>query len=252
MAFSTLNLRWVVAAGLIAASQPMLAADQAKLNASEIRAQLTAKNSTTLSSEISAAIKQLPLREGDRFNKGDLLVAFDCSVQQAQLQKAQATSEGAGKNFEVNSRLSQLESVSNLDVEVAKAKLGEAKADVALTQASLQKCRISAPFSGRIVTLPAHAYQYMKMGDPIMEIIDDSQLELKLIVPSLWLRWLKPGSTFSVHLDELNQDYPAKVDSIGASIDPVSQTVPVVAHITGKQNELLTGMSGRAQFQVPN
>jgi membrane fusion protein (multidrug efflux system) len=241
-----------VAAGLIAAAQPMQAADHANVTASEIRAQLTAKNSTTLSSEISAAVKQLPLREGDRFNKGDLLVAFDCSIQQAQLQKAQATSDGATKTFEVNSRLSQLESVSNLDVEVAKAKLGEAKADIALTQASLQKCRVQAPFSGRIVTLPAHPYQYLKMGDPIMEIIDDSQLELKLFVPSVWLRWLKSGSTFQVHLDELNQDYPAKVDSIGATIDSVSQTVPIVAHITGKQAGLLTGMSGRAQFQVPN
>lgn len=217
----------------------------------EIRAQLTAKYSTTLSAEISAAIKQLTVREGERFKKGDLLVAFDCSIQQAQLQKAQATAEGASKTYEVNSRLSQLESVSTLDVDVAKAKLGEAKADIALTQAALQKCRVSAPFSGRVVTLPAHEHQYLKVGDPIMDIIDDSQLELKLIVPSSWLRWLKPGLAFQVHLDELNQDYPAQLDSIGASIDPVSQTVAVVAHITGKHNELLTGMSGKALFAEP-
>lgn len=215
---------------------------------SEIRAQLTAKNSTTLSAEISAAVKQITVREGERFKKGDLVVAFDCSVQQAQLQKAQATAEGASKTFEANSRLAQLESVSNLEVDVAKAKLGEAKADIALTQAGLQKCRISAPFSGRVVTLPAHEHQYLKVGDPLMDIIDDSQLELKLIVPSQWLRWLKAGVSFQVHLDELNQDYPAQIDTVGASIDPVSQTVPIVAHITGKHSELLTGMSGKALF----
>lgn len=225
-----------------------LAAAEPQPVGGEIRAQLAAKHSTTLSAEISAAIKQLTVREGERFKRGDLLVAFDCSIQQAQLQKAQATAEGASKTFEANARLAQLESVSNLDVDVSKAKLGEAKADIALTQAGLQKCRISAPFSGRVVSLPAHEHQYLKIGDPLMEIIDDSQLELKLIVPSLWLRWLKPGLAFQVHLDELNQDYPAQIDTIGASIDPVSQTVAVVAHVTGKHNELLTGMSGRAQF----
>lgn len=214
----------------------------------EIRAQLIAKHSSTLSAEISAVVKQITVREGERFKKGELLVAFDCSIQQAQLQKAQATAEGASKTFEANSRLSQLESVSNLEVDVAKAKLGEAKADIALTQAGLQKCRVSAPFSGRVVSLPAHEHQYLKVGDPLMEIIDDTQLELKLIVPSLWLRWLKPGGSFQVHLDELNQDYPAQIDTVGASIDPVSQTVPIVAHITGKHSELLTGMSGKALF----
>lgn len=236
---------------LITGYYPLSAAEASKTGANEIRAQLIAKNSTTLSAEISAVVKQLTVREGHRFKKDELLVAFDCSIQQAQLQKAQATIEGANKNFEVNSRLSQLESVSNLDVEVAKAKLGEAKADVALTQASLQKCHIKAPFSGRVVSLPAHQHQYLKIGDPIMEILDDSELELKLIVPSMWLSWLKSGVAFQVHLDELNHDYPAKVISIGASIDPVSQTVPITAQITGNYSELLTGMSGTAQFKIP-
>lgn len=231
-----------------ALSVPAYAEAEANAAANEVRAQLTAKYSTILSAEISAAIKQLTVREGERFKKGDLLVVFDCAIQQAQLQKAQATAEGATKTFEVNSRLSELESVSTLDVQVAKAKLGEAKADIALTQAALQKCRVQAPFSGRVVTLPAHEHQYMKVGDPIMDIIDDSQLELKLIVPSGWLRWLKHGLAFQVHIDELNQDFPAQIDSIGASIDAVSQTVPVVAHVTGKHNELLTGMSGKAIF----
>lgn len=218
----------------------------------EIRAQLTPKYSTTLSAEISSAVKELGVREGGRFKKGELLVAFDCSIQQAQLQKALATVEGASKSYEVNARLSELESVSALDVEVAKAKLGEAKADIALTRAALSKCRILAPFSGRVETLPVHQYQYLKVGDPIMAIIDDSQLELKLIVPSAWLRWLKVGLVFQVHLDELNRDYPAKIDTLGASIDPVSQTLPLVAHITGEHAELLSGMSGKALFEQAN
>lgn len=218
----------------------------------EVRAQLIAKRSATLSAEISAVVKQLTVREGGRFKQGDLLVAFDCSIQQAQLQKAQATIEGVNKTYEANTRLAQLGSVSSLDVDIAKAKLGEAKADVTLTQASLQKCKITAPFSGRVVAVPAHEHQYLKLGDPIVEILDDSVLELRLIVSSLWLQWLKPGLEFRVHLDELNQDYPAMIDAIGANIDPVSQTVVLVAHIKSQYPELLTGMSGKAIFtQIP-
>lgn len=218
----------------------------------EIRAQLIAKRSATLSAEISAVVKQLTVREGGRFKQGDLLVAFDCSIQQAQLQKTQATIEGVSKTYEANTRLAQLGSVSSLDVDIAKAKLGEAKADLSLTQASLQKCKINAPFSGRVVAVPAHEHQYLKLGDPLVEILDDSVLELRLIVPSLWLKWLKPGLEFRVQLDELNQDYPAQIDTIAANIDPVSQTVALIAHIKGQYPELLTGMSGKAIFtQIP-
>ncbi|AMK78528.1 efflux transporter periplasmic adaptor subunit [Methylomonas methanica] len=214
----------------------------------EIRAQLTPRNETTLSAEVAAVIKDLTVREGERFKKGQALVGFDCSIQQAQLQKAQATADGAGKTFDVNSRLSQLESVSSLEVDVAKAKLGEAKADIALTKAGLEKCRIHAPFDGRVAALKAHEHQHLKVGDPIMDVLDDSQLEIKLIVPSLWLRWLKPKQIFQVHIDELDRDYPAEVVTLGARIDPVSQTVSITGRVTGKHAELLSGMSGRALF----
>lgn len=241
--------RLSVVLGLLAVSVSIHAQPDTSTVVSDIRAQLTARYSTVLSAEISAAINQLKFREGERFKKGDLLIAFDCSMQQAQLQKAQATAEGAHKTFEVNSRLSELQSVSTLEVDVAKAKLGEANADIALGKAALQKCRIFAPFAGRVVSLSGREHQYMKLGDPIMEIIDDSELELKLIVPSAWMRWLKVGETFRVHIDELGKDYPAEIKNIGASIDPISQTVPVFAYIKGKYTELLTGMSGKAVFQ---
>jgi len=214
----------------------------------EIRAQLTPRDATTLAAELPAVIEKLTVRDGERFKKGLLLVQFDCAIQQAQLQKARATAKGAAKTYDVNSRLAQLESVSTLEVEVAAAKLGEAKADVALMLATLEKCKIHAPFSGRVVELKAHQHQHLKVGEPIMEILNDSALELKLIVPSLWLRWLKPGQAFKVHIEELDRDFPAEIITLGASIDPVSQTVPVIGRISGQHPELLAGMSGKALF----
>ncbi|WGS87517.1 efflux RND transporter periplasmic adaptor subunit [Methylomonas sp. UP202] len=235
---------WFLLVGLALA--PILRAEPAA--ETEIRAQLTSRNATTLSAELAAVIKELTVRDGERFKKGQLLVAFDCSIQQAQLEKARATAQGAAKTYEVDQRLAKLESISVLEVDVAAAKLGEAKADVALTQAGLEKCKIAAPFDGRVAELKAQRHQHLKVGDPIMDVLDDGQLEVKMIVPSPWLRWLKSGQAFSVHIDELDRDFPAEVVTLGARIDPVSQTVAVVGRITGKHAELLAGMSGRAAF----
>lgn len=247
------------AGALLAAASPVWAADAvapgqapgATAGEAEIRAQLSPRDETTLSAELPAEIVQLTARKGERFKKGQLLVAFDCAAQQAQLHKAQAVLHGAHKTYEVNQRLAKLQSVSALDVELAQAKMAEAQADIALYRSLLDKCQIVAPFDGRVVELPAHAHQYLKVGDPIMEILDDSQLDVEAIVPSQWLRWLKPGSRFTLSVEETGKDYQTEVVTLGARIDPVSQSIAVVGRIVGSHDELLAGMSGKAVFNPP-
>jgi multidrug efflux pump subunit AcrA (membrane-fusion protein) len=56
----------------------------------DIRAQLAPRRYTTLAAEIGAKVQRLPVVEGAAFRQGQLLVQFDCSLQQAQLNKAQA------------------------------------------------------------------------------------------------------------------------------------------------------------------
>ncbi|MBF0125395.1 MAG: HlyD family secretion protein, partial [Magnetococcales bacterium] len=93
--------------------------------------------------------------------------------------------------------------------------------------------------------------QYVQPGQPMLDIIDDSVLELEFIVPSRWLVWLKPDLMFQVQIDETAKEYPAKVLRIGAKVDPVSQSVKLVAAISGKFPELMAGMSGKVNIAPP-
>lgn len=217
----------------------------------EIRAQISPHNQTTLSAELPAKILQLTVRKGERFKQGQLLVAFDCAVQQAQLQKSQAVAHGAHKTLEVNQRLAKLQSVSSLEVELASAKMAEAQADIAMNKTLLDKCRIEAPYAGRVVELSAHAHQYLKIGDPMMDILDDSELEVEALVPSIWLRWLKANAKFTLLVEETGKEYQAEVATLGARIDPVSQSISLVGRILGQHDDLLAGMSGKAVFTPP-
>jgi len=218
----------------------------------EIRAQLNAVHTSILSSEMPAKILQLNVQEGERFKQGDLLVAFNCAEQQAQLKKAQAIVQATEKTYEVNARLTKLNSMSPLELEMAAAEVAKAKADIALMGAVLQKCTISAPFSGRVAERLVQRYQYVAPGAPILDILDDSQLEITVLVPSNWLKWLKPGVEFKVFLEETQHEYSAKVKVVGARIDAVSQSIKITGVITGKSDGLLAGMSGKAIFPTVN
>lgn len=213
-----------------------------------LRVHLVSFQQTTLSAEISAKLLNLPLREGDSFQSDQILANFDCSLFEAQLEKAKAGAEVARQTHKVNMRLNELGSISSLECDQSAAKVKETEAELSAITTVVSKCVLTAPFTGRIAKLYAENYQYMTPGKPIMDILDTVQLEIRLIVPSRWLTWLKTGSTFTVNIDETGRSYPARVSNINPRVDPISQTISLTAKIEGKHAELLPGMSGWANF----
>ena len=217
----------------------------------EIRAQLLPRRYTTVAAEIGAKVNRLPVPEGGAFRAGQLLVSFDCTLQQAQMQKARAELQGAEQTLKTNQRLAELNSVGKLELDMAQAAAQKARADVGANQAVLSKCAIAAPFAGRVAEQKVREQQYVQPGQALLDILDDSVLELEFLVPSRWLSWLRVGGTFQVQIDETRKSYPAKFIRIGARVDPVSQSVKVAAAIDGQFKELIAGMSGRVQITPP-
>jgi membrane fusion protein (multidrug efflux system) len=236
-------IRWMaVLAGMLAALP---------LQAQELRAQLSPRDFTTLAAEIGAKVERIAVREGERFRKGETLVAFDCSIQRAQLAEAKATQTAADKTVGVNARLLELQTIGKLESEVALAERDKAKAKVDASAAVLGKCAVPAPFDGRVVEQKVRSQQFVQPGQALLDVLDDSVLELDLVVPSKWLVWLKPGHTFQVAIDETGRTYPVKLTRVGARIDPVSQSVKVTGAIGGHFPELAAGMSGRVLLAPP-
>jgi multidrug resistance efflux pump len=157
----------------------------------------------------------------------------------------------ADKTWSANQRLAELNSVGRVELDVSEAEVAKAKAEVAANAALIAKCTLAAPFAGRIAEQRVREQQYVQPGQALLEIIDDSQLELEFIVPSKWLVWLKPGHGFPVAIDETGKSYPARVQRIGARVDPVSQSVKLSATIDGKFPELIAGMSGKVLMAPP-
>ena len=217
----------------------------------DIRAQLMPLRYTTIAAEIGAKVSAIAVPEGGVFKAGQMLVQFDCSLQKAQLDKAQAELEGAEQTLQANVRLEQLNAVGQLELDLSKTATNKAKAEVGAHNAVLAKCQVSAPFAGRVTEQRVREQQYVQAGQSMLDIIDDSVLELEFLVPSVWLRWLRTGRAFQVQIDETRKTYPARLTRIGARVDPVSQSVKVAATITGKPPELIAGMSGKVLLNSP-
>lgn len=221
-------------------------------HAPDVLVQVVARERVTVASGIDGRIQRLTVREGDRFRRGQLLVAFDSSTEQGLLDRSAAALEHAEKNAEAQQRLYEMGSSSKMEVAAALAERGKASAEGKIAAAALDRCSIRAPFSGGVSELMVQQYQTVKKGDPLMRIVNTGNLEIQMFVPSKWLRWLKPGQKFKVHIDELGREYDAQVRNTGTSIDAVSQSVAVFARFVVHSPELLPGMSGKAVIAPRN
>lgn len=220
--------------------------------ASAVRALLVPASESVLSSQVSAQILKIAVSEGRPFKKGDVLVKFECAENKAEAQKARAELDAASKTHQSNEKLLKHKAINRLQVEVSRANVNRARAQLSLMNARVRYCSIIAPYDGRVAKLGAHQHDTVTLGQPIIEILDDSSLKMELYVPSHWLSFLEKEQKFTVKIDETGKSYPASVKALGSRVDPVSQTIALYAEITGSHPELLAGMSGEASFPDSN
>lgn len=213
-----------------------------------LRVLVFAQQQATLSSRLNATIAKIGPNDGERFSNGDTLIEFDCAAYDAELTRAQALDEAARDTLGVKQRLSELGSVSKLDVILAGADRKRTSADVVVMEEQVRQCKIYAPFDGRVVRRQANAFETVAPGTPLIQILSDKDIEVRVSVPSFWVTKLQIGTKFQFRLDEIAQPFEAEVMAIGARIENISQTIELRGRINGDTIDVLVGMSGDAVF----
>ena len=203
----------------------------------------------TVSSEILARIKKLPFRNGERFNKGALLVEYDCGSYLAELAVANASHERETKELDNLRRLASLSATSELEVAIAEADVKKAAAEIRLARVNASRCKVVAPYDGVVIERLAQEHESVGPQTEVLSILAIGDPEIEIIVPSEWLRWIKKDIPFEFLIDETGERLAAKLTRVGAAIDPVSQTIRVIGHFQHPPIDgIIAGMSGTAIF----
>lgn len=213
-----------------------------------LRVLVFANQQATLSSRLNATIAKIGPNDGESFTKGETLIEFDCAAFDAELTRAQALNEAAQDTLSVKQRLADLGSVSRLDVILAQADTKRTSADVVVMEEQVNQCKIFAPFDGRVVRRQANAFETVAPGTPLIRILSDKDIEVRVSVPSFWISKLKSGTKFQFRLDEINRPFEAEIVAVGARIENISQSIELRGRITGDTSDVLVGMSGNAVF----
>lgn len=229
-------------------AQPPAGQDGAAIDGA-VRGVVKASEETVLSSRLAARIAEMPYKEGQRFARGKPLVVFECERLQAEARAAWAAQRADETLVRQNTELDRYRAIGRNEVEIARARADQSRAVATGLDAQLRDCRILAPFSGLVVENLARRHEVSAPGKDLLRIINDETLEIHLVVPSTWMRWLAPGEVFDFLVDETGGVHRGRVERTGASVDPVSQTIRIVGQIEGRAAGILPGMSGSARFR---
>lgn len=213
-----------------------------------IRGVVRAVNTAAISTDLSVPIKTLNFHKGQGFKKGATLADFDCVRFEAERGALLAERKVHSLTVANNLSLLKLNAIGQFDLEVSKARLSKADAEVNRLNVRLSQCVVKAPFDGKVAEVVTRQYETPKTGVPFIKIIETGKLEIDFIIPSKWLGWVNQGTSFSFRIDETAKTYEGVVVRLGASVDPVSQTVEVRGRFSNANEGLLSGMSGSARF----
>lgn len=215
----------------------------------KIHAVIIAEEVATLSSPMMGYLQKLAIKEGNLFKKDDLLAEFECKIQKAELQKANAQVKLTAINKDSYERLNKLGSASMAKVAESEADYNKAIAEEKIADKRVADCFVKAPFSGQVTELFVHQYETLQLNQKLFTIMDNDSLVVNVLVPSQWLSWLKIGDKFQLFINENHKTYTAVVERIVNQVDAVSRSVTVIGKIQGEGSDLKSGMSGDAVFQ---
>lgn len=255
-----LNQRRWCGARVVIAAMPMLlatllasdatAADAIKPEGAPttVRGLVRPLQQASIAVELPVRVAKIAVREAQAFNKSDTIIIFDCERPEAEVAAADAVSREMALVLESSTYLQKRGAVGSHDVEIARARAAKASAEAKALKSKLKDCRIVAPFNGRVSELTLNEHETPQPGKPFLVLVDETNFEIDLIVPSKWLRTLKAGTKFNFEIDETARSYAAHILRIGAVVDPVSQTVKAIAGFERADERVQAGMSGTANF----
>jgi membrane fusion protein (multidrug efflux system) len=201
--------------------------------------------------EVAGRITRLNFGDGQAVKKGQVLVEFDSTVNQAEVQQAKAELSIAQANFERNDELARQKFISVRARDESAANVQVLEAKLALAQARLSKLEIKAPFSGIVGMRTVSVGDYVKDGADLVNLEDISSVKVDFRVPEKFTDRVGKGQEFEAIVDALpDKPFRARVDAIDPQVDSSGRSALLRGRIANPDGKLKPGMFARVRLTL--
>ncbi len=188
----------------------------------DVLGRLVARQNGMIAARVAERVASVQVQVGDRVKRGDVLAllsddrlqsdrelrAAAVRAAKAAVARDRANAAKARQTLERQQRLKgstafrrDLADDAERDYEIAQASLVRAEADLAAATAQLNTAEIAvadasvrAPYDGVVTVKHTSAGAYVRVGDPVVTLLNDTEIEIEADVPADRLSALPPGT----------------------------------------------------------
>lgn len=207
---------------------------------------VTALRSITLQNEVSGTVREVNLKPGQIVDKGTPLVVLDVSVELAEIAELEARAALATTLYERLQNANTNKSISQVELDRARAEMQVANAQIARTKAIIARKTIRAPFRAVVGISDVHQGQYLSEGTQLTTLqgVDDA-VHVDFVVAQQVAARLRRGDSVDVITAQGVAPITARIVAVDARVDPATRNAVIRARLSHGANAPHPGASVR-------
>jgi RND family efflux transporter MFP subunit len=224
-----------------------------------------AMSQATVRSKLSAEVRVVHVREGERVVPGQVLVEFDTAAVRVQLAERTATLESAKANLaqydrtrQVNAQLVKQNFISQNAFNTADAAfraqaaaVEAAQAQLAQTQLTLNDAIVRAPIGGHVSKRHVQPGEKVGLDAPLVGIVDLSKLEVQAQAAVSDVAQIAPGARAMVAIEGISdRQFEGRVERINPSAETGTRSINFYVSLPNDKTVLRAGMFAKVFLHV--
>jgi len=202
-----------------------------------------AAESVDVGAKSPGRITSVEFTDGQRVERGKVLVRLDAEEARAELAAVQAESAEVGQALARAEELLARGSGARAPVDDARRRLQAANARVASAQKRLEDTEVRAPFAGRVGLREVSLGAIVDPSTVLATLDSISPIALRMSVPEQALGGVAPGTRIRARSAAYpDREEEGEIHAVASRVDPALRTISVEARLPNPDGRLLPGM----------
>jgi membrane fusion protein (multidrug efflux system) len=212
---------------------------------------LRADESVMIRPEIAGRVARIAFAEGQRVQRGELLIALDDAEYSALVASSATQVKLDAQRLARAEDLYKKKFISSQALDEQRANYARSHAKQREDEAKLAKTVVNAPFSGVAGLRQVSEGAFVAAGTDIARLDKIDLLKLDFRVPETYVARLAPGQVVRIAVDAYpDAQFSGQIYAIEPAVDEQTRTVLVRARIANSELKLRPGMFARVSLQL--
>jgi len=201
---------------------------------------------------IPEAVVELPIKEGNRVQKGQAVIILDKGGVASQYNQAKAVYVEAKDNYKKMENLYKDGAISEQALNSSRRAYEVAEANF---ESARQQVELTSPISGILTDLLANIGEFVQPGLPLATVAQTDIMRLVVYIESQNISHIKKGQNAGIFVElsgKNNSGLTGVITEVSRSADPETRLFRVEIHVDNPDRALKPGMFARAVITTAN